>query len=144
MSILQWLPWASLTLLSLTYSILGWMISAANISELAWLLVIVAVLLLMENLTLSGCRIADYYGVYGRFSFKSVSLVFLGAFLVFILIAWVRIFINVLVMIGAAIVARLDLQAVGFGKRQSFWILSVFSLVGLALGEVVGKKLFNQ
>ncbi|WP_306298966.1 hypothetical protein [Nostoc sp. T09] len=50
------------------------------------------------------------------------------------MLAWFRMFLDTLLIVAAAILARIDFQSAGFKQGKAFWITSVLSLAGLALG----------
>jgi hypothetical protein len=51
-------------------------------------------------------------------------------------LAWIEVFIRILVLIAAGALARLDLQTAGYSRWQAFGILFSVSLIGFALGVV--------
>jgi hypothetical protein len=55
------------------------------------------------------------------------------------MIAQFRVFLDTLLIIAAAILAKIDFQTAGFSEGQAFWFLSIFSLTGLALGALIHK-----
>lgn len=139
MSILRKVPWVSLALLLLTYGTWGWMISKANVPPPVWLVTAIAIVLLMGSLTSTWSRITNYSNVFLKSNDRSFGSSVVAAFLFFLVVAWFRVSINILVIIAAAILARLDFQAAGFKQRQIFWLLSIFSLTSLALGALLYK-----
>lgn len=139
MSIFKRLPWVSLGLLLLTDSNFGWVISKANAPPFVWLLAVIAVLLLIGGLTTPWAKMTDYSIFLFRSNIRSFGITILWAFLFFLMVAWFRVFIDTLVIIAAAILARIDFQAAGFNEKHAFVILSIFSLTGLALGALVQK-----
>ncbi|EKE99209.1 hypothetical protein FDUTEX481_03402 [Tolypothrix sp. PCC 7601] len=50
------------------------------------------------------------------------------------MLAWFRMFLDTLLIIAAAILARIDFQAAGVKEGQAFWLTSLLSLAGVALG----------
>lgn len=57
--------------------------------------------------------------------------------MLFMIVAWFHVFLDGLLMISAAILARIDFQAAGFREVQTFSTTSIFSLAGLGLGAVM-------
>ena len=139
MSILKRLPWITLTLLMVTYSTLGWVISKAPVPWFTSLLTAIAVLFLTGVITTPWKKFADYSDALAKSNTRSFGVAILGAFLFFLILAWFKIFLQALLIIAAAILARIDFQVAAFREMQAFWIISIFSLVGLALGAVGGK-----
>lgn len=134
------LPYLSSILLWLTYFILGWKIYlwALNwhTSLLAASLVIFMAVLLASpsaimNFILSGFFESDIK------AFVWVMLMSLG---IIIGLVWFSIFAHFLVLISAALLARLDLQLLGLKPRAAFTILAFLSLTGLAMGILLHKS----
>lgn len=139
MSILKRLPWVSLALLLVTYAILGWVISAANVRPFVWLVVAIAVFSLVGFWTTPWSNMANYSIFVFKSNLRTFALIILAAFLFFLMVAWFSVFLDSLVVIAAVILARIDFQLIGFSRKQAFWTLSIFSLIGLALGGFVQK-----
>jgi glucose-6-phosphate-specific signal transduction histidine kinase len=134
MSIFKRVPWVSVVLVLLSYSTLGWVVSETKPPQFVWLVLIFGILLLVGSLTIPWSKMTDF----SVFLFKSNTRTFIFAisasFLFFLMIAWFRVFLDTLLIISAAILARIDFQAAGLQEGQAFWITSIFSLTGLALG----------
>ncbi|HEY9865435.1 MAG TPA: hypothetical protein V6D21_14770 [Candidatus Obscuribacterales bacterium] len=62
-----------------------------------------------------------------------LTIVFVSILSVFMLI-WIKVSINILLMVSATALARLELQTARFKDGQSFIILSILSTLGLVLG----------
>ncbi|MDF5724499.1 MAG: hypothetical protein PUP91_29370 [Rhizonema sp. PD37] len=139
MSILKRPPWVSLALLVVTYAILGWVISAANVRPFVWLVAAIAVFSLVGFWTTPWSSMANYSVFVFKSSLRTFAFVILAAFLAFLMIARFSVFLDTLVVIAAIILARIDFQLSGFSRKQAFWTLSIFSLVGLACGGFVQK-----
>jgi hypothetical protein len=141
MSILKRLPFVSLVLLLLTYTTLGWVISKtyAPAPWFIWVLTVITILVLLGGLTISWRRLTHYSFVLFQSNLKSFSITVLGAFLFFLMIAQFRVFLDTLLIIAAAVLAKIDFQTAGFSEGQAFWFLSIFSLTGLALGALIHK-----
>lgn len=136
MPTLKKFPWVSLTLLLVTYSTLGWLLTEFHDPMIVWVIVVVGILLLAAELSSSWSKIRD-----GLASlFKSDNRAFLfgvaGAFLSVVIITWFHIFAHALVVISAATLVKLDAQTARLSQRQTFWLLAIVSLVGLGLGRL--------
>ena len=70
--------------------------------------------------------------------FKSDTTAFLTisifAGMIAVVLYWLQVFLFVVTIAAAGALARIDLQTHRFSGLQSFWLLSTFSLVGLAIG----------
>ena len=134
MSILKLLPWPSLALVLLTYSVFGWILSQENLPTYAWLLIVVSVLFLVAILTTPWSKATQFMSFLFNTKLKSFGFAVLGAFLFFLILAHFRIFLDLVLVTSATILLRLDFQTAGFGEIQAFCFTSVFSIVGLVLG----------
>ncbi|NMG07689.1 hypothetical protein [Brasilonema sp. UFV-L1] len=139
MSILKRLPFFSLGLLLITYTTTGWVISTTYTTWYVWLLTAIAILFLIGGITTSLTRVADYSFILFKSNLKSFGLTVLAAFLFFLMTAKFRLFLDTLLIVAAVVLARIDFQAAGFSKEQAFWLLSIFSLAGFALGVLIRK-----
>ncbi|MBD2292927.1 hypothetical protein H6G06_05385 [Anabaena sphaerica FACHB-251] len=136
MSILKRIPWFSLALVLLSYSTLGWVISETKPPWFVWLIVVVAILLLLASLTTPWSKIAEYYSILFKSNIRSFGVTILAAFLFFVMLAWFRAFLDILLILSATILAKIDFQASGFKEALGFWLTSIFALSGLAAGAL--------
>jgi hypothetical protein len=71
-------------------------------------------------------------------SFKSDTVAFLSVFLIAglatIILFWMHVFMQILTILAAEALARLDIQTRGLSGVEAFWILVLVSLTGLSLG----------
>lgn len=139
MSTLKRFPWVSLALLLVTYTILGWVISAANVRPFVWLVAAIAVFSLVGFWTIPWSTMASYSIIVFKSNLRTFAFVVLMAFLFFLMISWFSVFLDTLLVIAAVILARVDFQLSGFSRKQAFWTLSIFSMLGLACGGFVQK-----
>ena len=114
MLILQRVPWVSLTLLILSYSTLGWVISETKAPLFAWAIIAIAILLFVGILTVPWTRMTDVSSNLFKSNTRTFVVSVFAAFLFFVMIAWFRMFLDTLLIISAAILARIDFQAAGF------------------------------
>ncbi|AFY56956.1 hypothetical protein Riv7116_4536 [Rivularia sp. PCC 7116] len=134
MSIIQQLPWVSLTLVLLTYSVFGWILSKENLPLFAWLMIGISVLLLVAAITTPWSKAVKYVKFLFNTKLKSFLLAVLGAFLFFLVFAEFRIFLDIMLIISATILVRLDFQVAGISENKAFLLTSLFSIVGLMSG----------
>jgi hypothetical protein len=130
-------PWVSLTLVVLAYGSLGWLISQAHSPWYIWLTAVTAILFLLSALTTPWLKMADYSILFFKSDTRTLAFSVLAAFLFFLMLAWFKVFLDTLVIISANILLRIDIQRCGLGERQSFFITSIFSFTGLALGIIM-------
>jgi hypothetical protein len=143
MSILKRLPWISLALVILSYSTLGWVLSEAQAPLFAWLVIVIAVLLLIGSLTAPLSLVTQYSTILFRSNIRSFAVAVFGAFLFFLMLAWFRVFLDTLLIISAVILARIDFQGAKFSEGQAFVMTSMTSLTGIALGAGM-QTVFSQ
>ncbi|OUL29955.1 hypothetical protein BV378_04885 [Nostoc sp. RF31YmG] len=134
MLIVQRVPWVSLTLLLLSYSTLGWVISETKAPLFVWAVTILAILLFVGSLTVPWTSVTKVSSTVFKSSTRTFLFSVFAAFLFFIMLAWFRMFLDTLLIVAAAILARIDFQSAGFKEGQAFWMTSLLSLAGLALG----------
>lgn len=128
------LPWLSLSLLLLTYAVFGWLLSAFDRSWLLWIMAAVFILIVAISLIEPLSVIQPFYTAWLKTDTRAFLSVIIGAFIAVVIIRWLTIFLRLLVLYSAAMLARLDLQTAGYSKWQAFGILATVSLVGFGLG----------
>jgi hypothetical protein len=131
------LPWISLFLVWMSFSTLGWVLSETHTPWFSWIVVVIAVLLLLASLTAPLSTVANYSIIFLKSSSRSFLVAIFGAFLFFLMVAWFRLFLDTLLIIAAAVLARIDFQTAGFKEAQAFVITSLFSLAGIAGGAAI-------
>ncbi len=137
MSNVKKLPKISLSLLLLTYTSLGWVLSRTNVQPFVWVLVAIANFVLVATLTSSWSKFANYSINFFTSNLKSFSFTVFAAFLFFLILAHFRMFLDILVIITATMLVRIDFQTAGYRDGLAFWIMYIFSLIGLAIGVLV-------
>lgn len=126
-------PWLSLALLLVTYSTLGWLLSAFHNPWFVWVIIVVGILLLAAALSSPRAKFKDSSRLF-KSNTKNFFFVIAAAFLSAILLWRLQIFVHALVIISAATLFRLDAQTARLSNKQIFWILVIVSLAGLGLG----------
>ena len=132
-SIIQKLPWVSLTLVFVTYSVFGWILSQENLPEFVWLLIVISVLILVAAITTPWSKAVKYVRVLFNTKLKSFGFAVLGAFVFFLIFAEFRIFLDITLIISATILVRLDFHLAGAKETQAFLFTSAFSIAVLML-----------
>ena len=136
MPTLKKLPWVSIALLLVTYSTLGWLLTAFHDPLFVWGIIVVGVLLLAATLSSPWSKIRDEFTWLFKSDTRALFVAVATAFLTVAIISWLHIFAHALVVISANTLVRLDAQTAGLSERHIFWILAIISLAGLALGGV--------
>jgi hypothetical protein len=144
MSIFNRIPWIALGLLLLSYSTLGWALSNTQAPWFVWLVVVMSLLLLVGTLTAPYSTLAKYSSILLGSNTKTFVATILGAFLFFMMLAWFRVFLDTLLIICSAILARIDFQSAGFKEGQAFMVTSIFSIAGVGLGGIIHTVVVQQ
>lgn len=140
-SIIKKLPWISLTLVLLTYSVFGWILSQEKLPTFAWLLIVISILILIAAITTPWSKAVKYVRFLFNTKLKSFGFAVLGAFLFFLIFAEFRIFLDIMLITSTTILVRLDFQAAGLKETQAFLLTSLFSISGLMLGLFLNQLL---
>ncbi|MGK7872035.1 MAG: hypothetical protein AB4426_01580 [Xenococcaceae cyanobacterium] len=156
MSWLKKFPWLSLTLLLLTYSLFGWWLSESNTSLTMWLiekgrgfgwlleeeivsgiihlLAVALIALISIALTAPITLMTIFFQSSLESDRKAFFSVFVWAFVFVLIICLINYFVRLLVMLAAAILARLELQTAGYNEWQAFAIIVIVCLTGFGFG----------
>ncbi len=129
------LPSASLGFLGLAYSVLGW--SIADFGHSHWLWWLLAIVLGLAGSVLLSLPLSYWRSPLLRWfqsEFLSFISVFVGAFMVAVLLAWVHFLLVGLLLFSAMALARLDLLTGRFTCLQSGLILAATAQAGLGFG----------
>jgi hypothetical protein len=128
------LPWLSLAILFAAYTTFSWFLIQSTVTWLAWLLVLTFTVLQALLLTTLFDKLKILLGRWLKSDIGYFMLIIVASLGVTVVFLWFRVFGYFLVLIAAEILARLDLQNAGFNRVQALFILSTFSLLGLATG----------
>jgi len=128
------IPWLSLLLLLSAYSTFSWFLYRSTVPWLVWVAVLTFALLQATLLTtcLGGVRRFLRRWLISDIGYFTVVL--LGAFSLVVALVWFHIFGYIIMLIAAEVLARLDLQNAGFNRSQALAILTLVSVLGLAVG----------
>jgi hypothetical protein len=127
-------PKFSLVLLLTTYTTLGWILAASKAPIYIVLLAAALAMLLAETLAAPFSNLRKLVLRTFNTDGKAFAIVIGLSFFASAIVMWIDVFVRVLVLISAALLARLDLHRSGLGQWQAFWILMLVSLGGFALG----------
>jgi hypothetical protein len=137
MSIVKKLPCISLVLVILSYSALGWVLAESRVPGFVWLIFVPIVLFVVGSFTSPLSSVTKYSNILFRSNTRTFAVAVLGAFLFFAMLAWFQLFLDCLLIVSAAILARIDFQVSGFTEWQAFWITFAISLIGIACGAAM-------
>ncbi|NJL88783.1 MAG: hypothetical protein HC916_02470 [Coleofasciculaceae cyanobacterium SM2_1_6] len=138
---LRKLPWASLSMLVLTYITFGWLMSASIQAPLLPVFGAVCIAIVMAAFTLPLKKIKKYLDIWSQSKLRSMAAMLLGVFSVVIVISALEISVRVLVIVAASLLARIDLINQGISKDKIFVILSLLAFSSYVLGVVVHEQL---
>jgi signal transduction histidine kinase len=110
----------------------------------AWLVLVLSLLLLVGTLTAPYSTLANYSSILLGSNTKTFVATVVGAFLFFMMLAWFKVFLDTLLIISSAILARIDFQSAGFTEGQAFIVTSIFSILGVALGAFAHTGVVQQ
>jgi hypothetical protein len=140
MSTTKGLPLLSFLLIILTYGSLGWTVSQFQFPPYMWVLIATATLFLVALLTHSWSAIAKYLNFIFKSNTRSFAIAVFGAFVIFLITAWFRVFLDTLLVLAATILMRIDLQTAGLREGKIFLIVSFLAALGFALGAFIHKS----
>lgn len=134
MSFLKKLPFGSLTLLLVTYSIFGWFLFSSTFSQTIWwlefFLALLLPIVLTAPLTLLKMGFVRWLSNDTRYFIAVIFASLLGV----VVLTWIRVFADILVLISAGALVRVDLQIAEFTKLQALLILMMVSWAGFSIG----------
>ena len=156
---MSWLknsPWLALGIVFLAYGAFGWylldsipeltdwLVEKADLLDvslptlaIAWTILPVAaalIIILAVSLTAPIFWMKVGIGSWLKSDVKAFASILIWAFAVALIFIWLEYFVRLLVLLSAAILARLELQRVGYTKRQASIILSLCCLAGFCAG----------
>ncbi|MGF1538604.1 MAG: hypothetical protein ACFB4J_19250 [Elainellaceae cyanobacterium] len=134
-------PGLSCFLLLLSYSSLSWFLSHQAVGIPMWIAAIAfaAVQALLLTVQSNRSKLAIYAWLQSDLGYFSAVVV--GAMFVAFAFVWAQIFGYIFVVLAAELLARLDLQTIGFNRVQAFIILMLVSSSGLAIGWVASHRI---
>ncbi|HEY9877715.1 MAG TPA: hypothetical protein V6D29_04625 [Leptolyngbyaceae cyanobacterium] len=131
------LPKLSLALLLIAYINLGKFLSAFPSPLLPWSIAIASILSLAGLLTLSWSGESGLITRSLRSDTATFTVIIVLSSLISVVLLWWNVFLYVLLIVAAEILARIDLQAAYCKSAKTFWILSLTSCLGLGLGWII-------
>lgn len=127
--------WIANAILWLTYTLLGWHLSAYHVS---WLIVAFILALLFNfYLTKQGKDIGRLF----NFGPRSLITIFALSSLITLAVAASSVFALISILVAAELLARVELQTAGFRRSVAFGIMLATATLGLTLGWLFGNTL---
>lgn len=159
MSWLRKIPWLALSLLILSYSVVGWYAAGWSGTLSFWLVEqgqswgwllrqdaasvfiqiaeVAIVCLIAIALTAPVALITILVGSGLKSDTKALISMLCWSIIFVMIIRWFKYFVHLLVLFCAVILGRLELQRVGYNEWQIAFILSSCCLAGLGLGWLI-------
>ncbi|MBV8882914.1 MAG: hypothetical protein JO235_02785 [Chroococcidiopsidaceae cyanobacterium CP_BM_RX_35] len=145
MSTSKKLPWVSLLLLLVVYTVLGWLLSTIPYKHWTlWLVAGAVALLISGALTSALPLVKDVVGFTLKSDTRAFIIVTIAAFVTVLIVTWINAFAHALILMSAESLARLELQTARFNQWQAFGILSFVSLAGLGVGGVAHFLIYSH
>jgi hypothetical protein len=134
MEITQARPFISLALVMLTYGHLGWAMSHRNIPLYTWAIIVIGLLLLVGEVTSPLKRAMSFFSLIFKTDARTLATAVFCSFLFFIVLAVFRFFLDVLLIVAATLLARVDIKSSGIKQIYCFFFLASFCLGSLVVG----------
>jgi hypothetical protein len=127
-------PLGTVVLLLLTYIVLG--STLAQFSHPWTALLLVVGWIILRTLVLIFPRLSLQKWVFRAFGSDALgfTLLVIAVALVSIVITWIHFFLQILLIVAAETLARINLRAARFNGWKSFFLLSIVPVVGVGLG----------
>lgn len=135
---LRRVPWVSLALLLLSFALLGWYLSSYHPIWSFWSFV--AVVTATMALIWGGNSLLRWLKIGSQGLFFSLGLALVACLAVLVS----GLFAQVIMLLGAELLARIQMQFAGFSKNQTLWVLTVVVGLGLGLGWMAGVMLLPK
>ncbi len=137
-------PVFSTILLLVTYIMLSWFLYQTTAPWLVWVLALVFAIVQASLLTTLSEGLRRFISNWLKSDIGYFSIIALGAFSITIILVWFHVFEYFLMVVGAELLARLDLQNAGLNRWQSLGVLTITSIVGLSAGLIVSYLVGRQ
>ncbi len=140
----QKVTWVALVLLLVTCLSLGWDLFEANLDLLSWGLISVGLIVLCLCLTTPIKLLQQPITTWFSSDFRTFFSIVLGSFLIVFIATSVDTFAQLLLLLSANLLARIELRTAHLKDWQAFVILVLISFSGLGVGGGVHYLLLNH
>lgn len=127
--------WIAIAILWLTYTLLGWHLSAYHFS---WLIVAFTLSLILNFYLVKQSK---DLGRLFNFGPRSLITIFVLSSLITLAVAASSVFALISILVAAELLARIEMQTAGFRRSLAFGILLTVVTLGLTLGWLFGSLL---
>ncbi len=128
------LPWTSLALLFVTYATFGWLLYDWTTDRLIWLIVAVGVTILGGIVTYPSRSISLGFAGFFKTDTRAFILIVLTSIISVVLLAWVKLFVDTVVLFTAGLLVSLDLKVGGWNKPLSLLLIIGWQLLSMSTG----------
>ena len=130
------IPLIAIVCVGLGYAFLGWHMSAYHwLWSLApWILAIVLLATLMKG--------GAWVGRMMQLGPRGVITMLILSSILTLAVAAYKLFAVLLILSASQLLARLELQAVGFSRGYTFWLLALVATLTFISGWVLGKTIY--
>lgn len=135
------IPCLSLFLLLASYGTFSWFLYRSTVTWVVWLAVLVLALLQALLLTALATDFKSFLSGWLKSDTGYFVSIIVAACFVAVIFVWIQVFGYILMLLAAEMLARLDLQNLGYTRFQSLAILTVVSLLGLWVGWTASQVL---
>lgn len=129
---LRKIPWLSLGLFLLTFSLIGWYLSAYSVIWSFWSLVVV--LLITVGIIWFGDDVLRWLGVGSQGLFVVSGLTIVAC----LAVLSSGLFAQVVMLLAAEFLARVEMKYAGFSRNHTLCVLAIIAGLGLGLGWATG------
>jgi hypothetical protein len=127
-------PWASLTLLLLTYTTFGWLLYDWTSNREIWLAVAAGVTILAGYITYPSKSVSFSFGGFFKTDTRAFILIILASISSVVLLTWLQVFLDTVIVCVAGLLVSLDLKTRGWSKLTTLLLIVGWQLLGLSVG----------
>lgn len=126
------------------YIMLSWFLYQTTAPWIVWVLALLFAIFQASLLTTLSEGLRRFISKWLKSDIGYFSIIALGAFSITVVLVWFHVFEYFLMVVGAELLARLDLQNVGLNRWQSLGVLTITSVVGLSVGLIASYMVGRQ
>jgi hypothetical protein len=123
---------------------LSWFLYQTTAPWIVWVLALVFAIVQASLLTTLSEGLRRFISKWLKSDIGYFSIIALGAFSITIILVWFHVFEYFLMVVGAELLVRLDLQNAGLNRWQSLGVLTITSVVGLSVGLIASYLVGRQ
>ncbi len=128
------LPWISLVLLLVTYTTFGWLLADWTNNRVIWLAVAFGTTILAGCVTYPSRSVNMGFGGLFKTDVKAFILILVASIASILLVAWIQLFVDLVILAAAGLLVSLDLKTGGWSKPFSLVLIIGWQLLGISMG----------